>query len=1192
MKRFVLHIYDFLSAHRGLAVTLLLVLLGLCALSALRMDYEEDISAFLPQSEESKRYSEVYNRLGQDRMAVFFEARDTAETDPYRLMDAMTAFGEIWAEADTASLVPDLRVSTDSDAVEEVFGFIRGNWPYFLTEADYARMDSLLAFPGYVHERMEENRRSFYSMASGFASTYFRSDPLGLFSPVLKRLEALNPSTRSRVEDGFLFTGDGNTGVVLFNSPFGGSESGRNAELVDLLGAVKARTEAEFPDIAVTSTGGPEVAVGNASRIKKDSFLALALAAILICIVLWLSYKRFADVFWILVSILSGALFALGIIALFKSSVSLIVLGIGSMIIGIAVNYPLHYVDHLKYQPDKRKALAEQVNPLLVGNITTVGAFLSLLLLKADALHDFGFIGAMMLVGTILFVLVFLPVFVPASSRPRTTLKLDLDRHINLSPKARKAVFAGFLVVTVLLGWLSTKVSFDADMHHINYMTPEQSRGFALLEGMGASRDGASTVYVVATGATAEEALQCNEALQALVEAGGSTGSPTGLTGSSTGLTGLGTFLPSKKEQAVRLARWNAFLEEHPDLSDRIIDEGLKADFTAHAFQPFFDLLDRDLTVQDVDYFGPVTKTLGQAMYLPGDDKVQVVNYLRTDEIPGQAGNDGGSVMAGNDGSSVMAGHDRPSLEKVAALRTRLPEGAFAFTTEDVSGTLVRLLSEDFDRIGLLCSLIVFFFLWLSFGRLELSIASFLPLAVGWVWILGTMRLFGLQFNIVNIILATFIFGQGDDYTIFMTEGLMYEYATGKKILRSFKNAVVLSALIMFIGIGALVVAKHPALRSLAEVTVIGMFTVVVMAYYLPPLVFRFLTRKKGEPRKVAWTLGRSLRTGYIFVVFLLAMLGLSVWAFFLFLGGTTPRKQERYRNALMKTARLALKAIPGCPYTYSNPYGEDFSKPAVYICNHQSHLDVLAILALHPKVILMTNEWVWNSPFYGYLIRKAEFYPVMEGLEKNLEHMKDLVARGYSIVIFPEGTRSPDCRIQRFHRGAFLSARELGLPVLPLYIHGFGYALPKKDFLLRKAGLYMEVGKRFEVSEGDLAAFTREVRHRYQAEYARIRRERETAAYNAIYVRYQYLYKGHDADVECRRVLTPETIARVDSLTGTEFTVPEAGCGVYALLVALTHPDMQVTAYEEDEEKYLTAVRCAGVPENLTYICGKCENS
>ena len=1140
MKKLVLHIYDWLSARKGLAIFLMAVLLGLCTQSALRMHYEEDISAFLPQSAESKRYSAVYNRLGQDRMAVFFESDSE---DPDRVMDAMTAFGDIWAASDTASLVPGLQVSADAGAVEEVFGFIRTNWPFFLTEADYARMDSLLAVPGYVEEKMAENQRSFYSMGSSFTSQYLRSDPLGLFSPVLQRLEALNPATKSRMEDGFLFTGDGRTGVVLFNSPFGSTESGRNAELKALTDTVKARTAAQFPDLRITSTGGPEVAVENASRIKKDSFLALALAAILICIVLWLSYKRFTDVAWILLSILAGALFALGIIACFKSSVSLIVLGIGSMIIGIAVNYPLHYVDHLKYQPDKRKALADQVNPLLVGNITTVGAFLSLLLLKAEALHDFGFIGAMMLVGTILFVLVFLPVLVPAASRPRNTVRLDFDRHIHLGPKARKWVFIGFLVVTAVLFWLSRSISFDADMHHINYMTPEQERGFAILEEMGASADGASTVYVVASGATAEEALQCNEALAPLLK----------------DASGLGAFLPSKQEQSVRIARWNAFLEAHPYLSDQIIDAGLRTDFTAHAFQPFFDVLDTDWEVQGPLYFNPILRTLGQSMFLKGNDKIQLVNYLHTNDLEGTK----------------------------AALRARLPEGAFCFSMDDVSGTLARLLSEDFDRVGLLCSLIVFLFLWLSLG-LEMGVTAFLPLVVGWIWILGTMRLFGLQFNIVNIILAAFIFGQGDDYSIFITEGLMYEYATGKKILRSFKNAVVLSALIMFIGIGALVVAKHPALRSLAWVTVVGMLAVVAMAYYLPPLVFRFLTTKKGKPRKLPWTLGCSLRTGYIFVVFLLAMLGLAVWTFFLFLGGSTPRKQERYRNVLMKTARLALKGIPGCPYTLANPHGEDFSKPAVYICNHQSHFDILAVLALHPKVILLTNEWVWNSPFYGYLIRKAEFYPVTDGLEKNMEHMKSLVARGYSIVIFPEGTRSQDCTIQRFHRGAFLSARELGLPVLPLYIHGFGYALPKHDFLLRKAGLYMEVGERFEVPEGDLAAFTRKVRHDYEREYARIRKERETVDYNWPYVQYLYQYKGHE--VMQGFSMHPGSWEGRRHLSGGSWVDERAGYGVEALLIALSYSDMQVTAYIQDEDQYLTATRIPGIPENLTYIYGECE--
>ena len=141
---------------------------------------------------------------------------------------------------------------------------------------------------------------------------------------------------------------------------------------------------------------------------------------------------------------------------------------------------------------------------------------------------------------------------------------------------------------------------------------------------MGASADGASTVYVVASGQTPEEALQCNEALAPLLQ----------------DASGLGTFLPSKQEQAKRLARWNAFLEAHPDLSGRIIDAGLKAGFTAHAFQPFFDLLDEDWTVQEVDFFAPVTGTLGTAMYLPGEEKVQVVNYLTIGKISRQARND------------------------------------------------------------------------------------------------------------------------------------------------------------------------------------------------------------------------------------------------------------------------------------------------------------------------------------------------------------------------------------------------------------------------------------------------------------------------------------------------------------------------------------------------------------------------
>ncbi len=1157
MKEAILRVHDFLAARKWLVWVMLPVLLALFLLSASRMGYQEDISAFLPRDAEAEKYSEIYMRLGgQEKIAVFFESKDTAspvETD--RLIDAMECFGWQWAEADTEGWVPDLQVSVDGNQTWEVFNFIAAHTPYFLESSDYARMDSLLAQPNYIATRLDEVKAGLYAPGLAFSSAWLRNDPLNLFSPVLSRLSELNPTAGNRMEDGYLFTADGLTGVVFFDSPFGGSETGRNAELSALLKGVSAQVEAECPGVKVFATGGPLVAVENASRIKRDSLLAVAIALLLIALVLYFSFRRFSDVLWIGVTILLGAAFALGIIALFKSSISIIVLGIGSMIIGIAVNYPLHYVDHLKFQPDKRKALADQINPLLVGNITTVGAFLSLLLLKADALHDFGAIGALMLAGTILFVLFFLPVLVPSARKERRTIKLDWDRHLHPSQRTRRIVFAAFLVLTVVFLFLSRRISFDADMQHINYMTADERRGFALLAEMGESIPGYETVYAVSQAATAEEALSCNDALvQELSQAGGAVHS-------------LAAFLPSEAEQQRRLSLWRDFLSRHPDLQEGVQREAKARGFAAAAFEPFFTVLAQKWDVRPVDWFDPVTRLLGGAMFLPEEGRTNLVNYV---QVP-------------------LSDADAYKQHLRERLRQKQMDDCFCFSSTDVGNRLVSALSDDFDKIGFLCGLIVFLFLWLSFRSLELSLMSFLPLAVGWVWILGIMQLFGLQFNIVNIILATFIFGQGDDYTIFITEGLMYEHACGKKILPSYKNCVMLSALIMFIGIGALVVARHPAMRSLGYVTVIGMLTVVVMAYYLPPLVFRWLTRRRsGELRKVPFTLGGLAATGWISLVFGTTMLLVSIVApvYFLF-GKDSERKRLRYHRFLQRMCRIALRLIPGAHYTLANPYGEDFSKPAIYICNHQSHLDSLALLALQPKLVFMTNDWAWRA--YGPIIRKAEFYPASYGLEKHSEHVKSLMERGYSIAIFPEGTRSLDCHVQRFHRGAFLAAKDLGMDILPFYIHGFGYALPKHDYLLRKAGLYMEVGRRIpaESIPDDVKTFVKQYRHAFAAEYDRIRRERETAAYVAPFVRYQYLYKGEDVQRECASVLRRDVYEQIDRLDGEARTVAveNSGFGVFALLLALTRRDKEVYAYETDEEKYLTAIRCQGVPDNLHYV-------
>lgn len=1155
-------------------MAVMLAVMGLCVLGIVRLGGDEDIASFLPQNEMSRKYSSVYERLGgQEKIAVLFRGEDAEG-----ICGAMDRFGELLEEADTGNVVRDLQIRADEGAVLDVMDFIRGNCPYFLTEDDYRRADSLLALPDFIPERLSAAHRAMLYPGSAFTAENLRHDPLNLFTPVFRNLSGLNPAGNGSLVDGHIFLPDGSAGVAFLSSPYGGSESGRNAGLLRMLENAAEETEGEFDGVKVSFTGGPVIAVENAETIKRDSIVAVTIALLLIFGLLYLQFRSLRDMLWIGLSILCGSLFSLGLISLFKSSISIIILGIGSIILGIAVNYPLHYVDYLKYQPDTRKALKDIIAPLTVGNLTTVLAFLSLAFMKTSALRDFGVVGALMLVGTIVFVLVFLPVLMPAGRRRSDrALKLKFG-GLNVPKRLRKALAAAFLLLTVVFAFTGRLTGFDPDLHGINYMTGQQRADLAALSELGSRHDGTELVYAVTSAATLDGALVKNERLLGAIEGGRrqlQDGAETLTGGNPLDISTISTVVPSKDVLEKRLALWLDFWNRHRSLTDELEAAALAEGFSSKAFRPFVECAAKDWQPQPADYFLPLTETLGKSFILKApatssaaasataaSDAVTIVNYIH---VPSAT-----------------------ASEYETAWNTSFSDDeTFFFSASDVGTQLVSMLSDEFDYIGLVCGLIVFIFLWISFGRLELSVLAFLPLAVSWVWILGLMGIFSIKFNIVNIILATFIFGQGDDYTIFITEGLMSEYATCRKILDSYRSSVAFSAMIMFVGIGTLIVARHPAMRSLAEVTIIGMLSVVLLAYLIPPFIFRFLTTRDGQPRECPVTLRRLWNSLLAVSFFLLTVLFLVPGTKFWFLTGKSEKKRLRYHRFLQRLSRFIVNHIPGVKFSWKNLSGEKFDKPAVIVCNHQSHLDVMFLMALSPKIVILTNDWVWNNIFYRTIIRAAEFYPVSNGLEANEKRLEVLVARGYSAVVFPEGTRSPDCSLGRFHRGAFELAEKLGLDVLPVVIHGFGHVLPKRDFMLREGEIYGEVLPRvaFSAAGADLKSRTRWFRAFYLSEYERVRRERETPEYFVPYIKLQYAYKGKDVERECS-VQLRELLWIYDIPERTrEYVVENCGVGAGALALALSRPWIQVYASDPDAEKLAVAVNCSAVPTNLHYV-------
>lgn len=259
--------------------------------------------------------------------------------------------------------------------------------------------------------------------------------------------------------------------------------------------------------------------------------------------------------------------------------------------------------------------------------------------------------------------------------------------------------------------------------------------------------------------------------------------------------------------------------------------------------------------------------------------------------------------------------------------------------------------------------------------------------------------------------------------------------------------------------------------------------------------VLCFLAIVYGLPLRIARWLMKYIRTYYALLFFIICSLFITtplVWVY-VHIGRMTEKKRYRLHQIIYKFSRFVMiqHGIPGTSFSYKVADDVSFDKPYLITCNHQSHLDLVCQLIFSPKMVFLTNDWVWNNPFYGFLIRHAEYYPVAEGIDALLPKLKSLVDRGYSIAVYPEGTRSKDCKIGRFHQGAFYLSDQLGIDILPMCLYGPGKVLPKKTYTLRKSPIYIQVDNPITQAElqamGDTKAQASRMRMRYKEVYSQI---------------------------------------------------------------------------------------------------------
>lgn len=155
-------------------------------------------------------------------------------------------------------------------------------------------------------------------------------------------------------------------------------------------------------------------------------------------------------------------------------------------------------------------------------------------------------------------------------------------------------------------------------------------------------------------------------------------------------------------------------------------------------------------------------------------------------------------------------------------------------------------------------------------------------------------------------------------------------------------------------------------------------------------------------------------------------------------------------------------------------------SPPYVFMCNHQSALDIYALLSGLP----LSFRWIakrqlFAIPVFGWAMRKAGYISIdrenaREAL-KAIEKAAQRIREGTNIIIFPEGTRSADGRLLPFKKGGFALALRAMVPVVPIGIFGSSALHPKGSFIpLGKGVIYIEVGDPIILDSMDRSQKTR----------------------------------------------------------------------------------------------------------------------
>ena len=841
MTESAIKLYRFFKGHKGIFYAVLLLSTALFITLGSKVEYQEDISKLLPATDESKSAGFAFNNLKvKDKIFIEFLAKEKPsdiadstwqQADHYTLAEACDAFCDSLLIHDTTNAyIADLTYRLDGYLLQDALGFLFENAPQFLDSSFYAAIDTTITSE-YASQVMYENLQTLTSAEGMAYYDIIRNDPLALrkvFAQQNSDIANVMGGSYQILESHF-FTPDSTIALAFLSPNFKSFDSKTGTYLVENIEKEIAAIQTEYPNIEILFHGAPVQSVFNSRQIKKDLTKTLTFSLALVCLLIWFCFKNRSTLVMLLLPVVYGAFFALTGMYFIKGGMSLMALGIGAIVLGVALSYCLHVLTHYKYVSDPERVIREQTKPVILGSLTTIGAFAGLLFTKSELLWDFGMFASLGMVGTTLCCLIFLPHFFRPERNKLNQKAIGAIEKFNTYPYEKHkwliAVVALIFAVSLYTGrW----VTFDSNLRNIGHYEPKVMRSMELLAQK--TMPGLENKYFAVLSKDRDSALTYNTILDQRCKELADEGLINKFSNSSMLL------LPSTTANG-RIAMWSQYWtpEKQKEITAILKKAGKEYGFKEQMFDPFTEAI-----ASEFEYNSIIDAEIIPVGLMANLVEVTDSTYLVFTSVQAKPEN---LLEASN--KLVKETPQIPGNNIIVV-------DPFFYTQN-----MVEMLNEDFNVVLAISSIFVLIVLLVSFRNPAIALIAFLPMSMSWYIVLGIMGIFGLQFNLINIVISTFIFGIGVDYSIFVMDGLLNRYkhqkegseaagtTSGSELLRYHKTAIFFSAVVLIIAIASLMFAVHPAISSIGLATLIGMASTIVITYTVEPFLFNLYMKFK-----------------------------------------------------------------------------------------------------------------------------------------------------------------------------------------------------------------------------------------------------------------------------------------------------------------------------------------------------------